>query len=88
MRDGVAVGALTMYAKGVDAFDEQIRSLLLEMAKDISFALDLFRKEAQRRRMENQLQLTAKVFDQGGEGIMITDDQVNIITVVSTGRSN
>ena len=81
MRDGVAVGALTMYAKGVDAFDEQIRSLLLEMAKDISFALDLFRKEAQRRRMENQLQLTAKVFDQGGEGIMITDDQVNIITV-------
>ena len=34
MRDGVAVGALTMYAKGVDAFDEQIRSLLLEMAKD------------------------------------------------------
>ena len=80
-RDGAAVGALTLYAGEANAFDEQIRSLLSEMALDISFALDVFAREAERRRMENQLRLTAKVFEQGGEGIMITDAQVNIVMV-------
>ena len=79
--DGAVVGAFTLYSGERGAFDEVQRELLIEMAADISFALSNFAREAERKRMENQLHLTAKVFEQGGEGIMITDDQVNIVTV-------
>jgi len=46
-RHGAAVGALTLYAGEVGAFDEAARRLLAEMATDISFALDNFVREAQ-----------------------------------------
>ena len=42
-RGGVVVGSLTVYAAEVNAFDEDIRKLLLEMADDISFALESYR---------------------------------------------
>ena len=78
---GEVVGGLALLAGEVNAFDMEIRRLLSEMALDISFALDMFAREGERRSMEKQLRLTAKVFEQGGEGIMITDDKVNIVTV-------
>ncbi|MBS1230902.1 MAG: sensory box protein/GGDEF domain protein [Proteobacteria bacterium] len=53
--NGVAVGAFMLMAGEVDAFDEAIRSLLVEMAQDISFALGAFAKEAQRRQIEATL---------------------------------
>ena len=52
---GVTVGALTLYAAEVDAFDELARELLLQMAADISFALDKFAHEKQRRQAETEL---------------------------------
>ena len=80
-RDGDAVGVFVLYSGERAAFDDTQRELLIEMAADISFALSNFAREAERNRMENQLRLTAKVFEQGGEGIMITDERVNIVMV-------
>ncbi len=80
-RGDVVYGALTLYAGDVDAFDEDLLKLMAEMALDISFALDLFARAAERRYMEEQLRLSAQVFEQGGEGIMITDAHGKVVRV-------
>ena len=41
-REGKPVGALTIYSPDAGVFDEEARSLLVQMARDISFALDSF----------------------------------------------
>ena len=46
---GVAVGVLAVYSDVCDAFDESAQDLLIEMAADISFALDRFTSEAERK---------------------------------------
>ena len=59
---GVVVGAFMLQAGEVDAFDEAIRNLLVEMAQDISFALTAFAKEAQRRQIEATLRESERRF--------------------------
>ncbi|NDU91186.1 MAG: EAL domain-containing protein, partial [Ferrovum sp.] len=54
-RGGVVVGALILYSAESNAFDELARSLLVEMATAISFALDAFDRESQRKRSEKAL---------------------------------
>ncbi|CAK0761850.1 two-component system, sensor histidine kinase and response regulator [Gammaproteobacteria bacterium] len=54
-RHGVVVGALNLYSSEVNAFDQDIRKLLLEMTGNISFALEGFAREAARRRAEDEL---------------------------------
>ena len=54
-RNGVVIGALTLYSAVVSAFDEAVRNLLVEMAMDIDFALYNFEREAQRRQAESSL---------------------------------
>ena len=54
-RNGNVVGAFNLYAAEVNAFDEDIRELLVEMAMDISFALDGFAREAARATAEKAL---------------------------------
>jgi len=61
-RNGVAVGAFTLYAGEDNAFDEAARNLLLEMAMDISFALDNYLREAESRRAAVALQLSEQHF--------------------------
>ncbi len=61
-RNGVAVGAFTLYAGEANAFDEAARNLLLEMAMDISFALDNYLREAESRRAAEALQLSEQHF--------------------------
>ncbi len=56
-RDGSVVGAFTLYAAEPNAFDEDARKLLVEMAIDISFALDNFAHEARREHAENEARL-------------------------------
>jgi response regulator RpfG family c-di-GMP phosphodiesterase len=51
-RHGSVIGAFILYAHEVDAFDGAARNLLVEMAADISFALDNFERESRRRRAE------------------------------------
>ena len=73
-RGGRVVGAFTLYAGEVGAFDEDARRLLEEMAVDISYALDGFERDA-------SIRLAAEVFEQGKEGIMITDVAGRIVRV-------
>ncbi|MFB9243034.1 PAS domain S-box protein [Massilia antarctica] len=47
-RHGRVIGALTVYAAEANAFDADIRKLLIDMADDISFALDGFARDAAR----------------------------------------
>ena len=54
-RAGVIVGALTLYAGEANFFDDAIRKLLVEMAADISFAMDSYAAMAERKRAEAQL---------------------------------
>ena len=54
-RQGRVVGAFMLYANVTNAFDEPARNLLIEMATDISYALDNFAQEATRIEMERAL---------------------------------
>ena len=53
-RKGVLVGAFNVYADEVNAFDEQVQNLLVEMAADIDFALHNFDREAARAAAETR----------------------------------
>jgi PAS domain S-box-containing protein len=74
-RNGVVVGALTLYTRDAHAFDEDIRHLLLEMAMDICFALDGFAREAARRQAEADLwaseQKYRRLFDEMLSGFAV-----------------
>jgi diguanylate cyclase (GGDEF)-like protein len=52
VKEGVVVGAFTLYTHETQAFDQTTRELLLEMADDLSFALDRFASEELRLRVE------------------------------------
>jgi diguanylate cyclase (GGDEF)-like protein/PAS domain S-box-containing protein len=54
-RDGRVVGAFTLYADEVNAFDEAARNLLVKMAMDIDYALTGFARETARRLAESEL---------------------------------
>jgi PAS domain S-box-containing protein len=54
-RGGVPVGVFSLYAADPHVFDGQMRSLLEEMAADVSFALDGFERDAARRLSEEAL---------------------------------
>ena len=53
--NGFVVGVFNLYATADNFFDTEIRKLLLEMAADISFALDGFDREVGRTLAEEQL---------------------------------
>jgi diguanylate cyclase (GGDEF)-like protein len=54
-RHGVAVGAFILYSDTVNAFDQATRNLLMEMETDISYALDHFTNESERRKAEEKV---------------------------------
>ncbi len=54
-RQGKVIGVFTLYAGKVNAFDEAARNLLVEMAIDISYALDNFVREAERKQAAEAL---------------------------------
>jgi diguanylate cyclase (GGDEF)-like protein/PAS domain S-box-containing protein len=55
-REGVAIGAFTLFSAEPNAFDEAARNLLVEMATDISFALDNFARESQRKHAKQEIE--------------------------------
>jgi len=59
--NGQTIGVFALYASEVDAFEEDIRKLLCEMADDISFALDGFAHEAAREAAETALRNSEKL---------------------------
>ena len=61
-RQGIPVGALSLYAGKVGDFDEAACNLLTEMATDIDFALDNFAQEAARKQAERDLRAAEEQF--------------------------
>ena len=55
-RDGQPVAVFCLYASEPDFFDDEIRRLLIEMAGDISYALDKFAAEAESERARASLE--------------------------------
>ena len=55
---GVVVGVVTVYDGMPNVFREQEQALLLEIANDVSLALENLDKDAQRQRAENELFLS------------------------------
>ena len=53
--NGDVVGSFNLYADEINAFDDDAQELLVQMAKDISFALESFRMEDRRKQAEHQL---------------------------------
>ncbi|MDP3610175.1 MAG: EAL domain-containing protein [Methylophilus sp.] len=54
-RNGKQYAVLTVYHDSVNAFDEEMIDLLIEMSGDISFALDNFDREIQRQHAQKML---------------------------------
>lgn len=72
------VGVLALYAGEANAFDEPARNLLTEMGIDISFALNRFADEAERKKMEKSLIQLSQAVEQSPNTIIITDLNANI----------
>ncbi len=83
-RHGNVVGAFTLYSGEVNAFDEAARALLLEMATDISFALDNFDRESRRKRAEEQIVFKNAILKTQQEAsldaILVVDENGRIIS--------
>lgn len=56
-KNGMVLGAFTLYSGETNAFDQSTRDLLMEMADDISFALNQFASESLRRSIEADIKL-------------------------------
>jgi diguanylate cyclase (GGDEF)-like protein len=59
-RNGEIVGFFSPYASEVNAFDPDVRELLLEMTLDIEFALKNFDREAVRQQSDQRVQYLAR----------------------------
>jgi diguanylate cyclase (GGDEF)-like protein/PAS domain S-box-containing protein len=61
-RSGEVIGTFNMYSDKANFFDEAARGLLCQLARDISFALDGFTREATRRQAEESLRTSEHEF--------------------------
>ena len=84
-RQGVVIGSFNLYASECHAFDDAARTLLTEMASDISFALDNFVKEAQRKQAAVALRESERrmrsFFENAPVGIFLTSRAGKILYV-------
>jgi len=55
-RKGKVIGVIVLYSAEINAFDEEVRSLLQDMAMEIDFALENFALKAERRQAEVALE--------------------------------
>jgi diguanylate cyclase (GGDEF)-like protein len=55
LKNGEVVAAFTLYAGKVNAFNEAVQNLVIEMATNISYALDNFEREAKRKQVEEKV---------------------------------
>jgi diguanylate cyclase (GGDEF)-like protein/PAS domain S-box-containing protein len=80
-RSGKPFAVLTVCHEEVNAFDNEVIDVLEKMATDVSFALDNFDRELQRKAADESMQLAASVFSASSEAIMITDAHNLIVAV-------
>ena len=88
------VGALTLYSDEKDFFDRNLTDLVHEMAADISFALENYRKETLRQQAEEKLRmseqanrLSQRAIEASANGIMITDNSIASNPIIYVNRA-
>ena len=83
-RNGTPSGILALYSATLNAFDEEARHLLTEMATDISFALDNFDRESQRKQAQQELEFKNTVLltqqETTLDAILVVDENGQIIS--------
>ncbi len=72
-RLGKVIGVLVVYSDEAGVFDQPVRELLLEMADDISHALDNLAREAERKEREQWLRTLSSAVEQSPASIIIAD---------------
>ena len=80
-RGGKPFAALCVYHSQIDAFDGKAIELLEEMSTDITFALDNFDREIQRKAGEDSLLLAASIYATSSEAMMVVDTDNRIIAI-------
>jgi len=83
LRDKQPFAVLNVYSKIPNYFSDEIIQLLTELGADLTFALDAIDREDARQKAEKALELSAKVFAQSQEAIIISDGDNKIISVNS-----
>ncbi|WP_231371689.1 EAL domain-containing protein [Oxalobacter paraformigenes] len=73
-KNGKTIGVLSLNAAETYAFDIAAQKLLKELVTSIDFALDNFDRK-------QQLQLSAQIFTQSNEGLMLLDSACHIVMV-------
>jgi signal transduction histidine kinase/HAMP domain-containing protein/putative methionine-R-sulfoxide reductase with GAF domain len=81
LRNGQVVGVFSVYSAEPNAFDEDTRQLLSDMATDISFALDGFEREAARRAAEGALASTTDLLQRTGEMARIGGWELDLVNL-------
>ncbi len=75
-RGGEVMGALSLYASEIGAFDQEVQHLVVEMAENINFALDHLAHEAERAQIERALKESegrlSAIFQASPLGIIVT----------------
>ncbi len=72
------IGVFTIYSQTLNAFDPLIQELLIEMAMDISFAMENFDRETKRKTMENHLIQTEKLLEEMSFAAHIGGWEINL----------
>ncbi len=80
---GRVIGALNVYSKHADAFDDAECNLLVELAGDISVGIEKIRQWEARKQAERELYLAQESFrnslDVSPSGILVADAKWNIL---------
>lgn len=91
VRKGETVGALAVYADVPNVFDEAGQKLLVEMSMDISFALDRFVDEHERKQAVNDLRASSQhlrtIVDNEPEGVMMVAAEGTLLDLNPAGRA-
>lgn len=81
LRNNQSFAVLNVYSEITDYFNDEVIKLLSELGRDLTFALDTIDREAARKKAEEDLKLSAQVFEQSQEAIVICDERNKIISV-------
>lgn len=74
-------GTFTVCAGEVNYFDAEVIALLLEVADDVSYALDKIHEAEERALIQVQIRLHAQVFEESRDGMLIADENNRIVMV-------